>query len=54
MSGLDGGTGNYSTADGSVTAADDAQWTQALVRAAEAKGGQTEFPRRGSVSRHLH
>jgi len=54
MSGLDGGTGNYSTADGSVSQADDAQWTTALTRAAQAKGGQTEYPRRGSVSRHLH
>ena len=54
MSGLDGGSGNYSTADGSVKQADDAQWTAALYTAAKLKGGATEFPRRGSVSRHLH
>jgi len=54
MSGLDGGTGNYSTADGSVKQADDAQWTAALYTAQKTKGGHTEFPRRGSVSRFLH
>jgi prepilin-type N-terminal cleavage/methylation domain-containing protein len=54
MSGLDGGTGNYSTADGSVKQADDAQWTAALYTAQKAKGGTSEFPRRGSVSRRLH
>jgi hypothetical protein len=54
MSGLDEGTGNYSTADGSAKQADNAQWVAALVLAGKAKGGNTEFPRRGSVSRHLH
>jgi prepilin-type N-terminal cleavage/methylation domain-containing protein len=54
MSGLDGGTGNYSTADGSVSQADDAQWTAALYTAQKTKGGHTEFPRRGSISRNLH
>ena len=54
MSGLDGGQGNYSTADGSVKQADDTQWTAALYTAQKTKGGHTEFPRRGSVSRFLH
>ncbi|MBC8324142.1 MAG: type II secretion system protein [Verrucomicrobia subdivision 3 bacterium] len=54
MSGLDGGQGSYSTADGSVKQADDGQWTAALYTAQKQKGGQTDFPRRGSVSRHLH
>jgi prepilin-type N-terminal cleavage/methylation domain-containing protein len=48
MSGMDGGTGNYSTVDGSVKQADDAQWTAALTAAAKAKGD--EFPRRGDFS----
>jgi len=48
MSGLDGGTGNWSTADGSVKQGDDAQWTEALTAAAKAKGD--EFPRRGDFS----
>jgi hypothetical protein len=48
MSGVDGGTGNYSTSDGSVKQADDAQWTAALTAAAKAKG--EEFPRRGDFS----
>jgi prepilin-type N-terminal cleavage/methylation domain-containing protein len=54
MSGLDEGTGNYSTADGSVKGADNAQWVAALVLAGKAKGGTSEYPRRGSVSRRLH
>ena len=54
MSGLDESQGNYSTADGSVKQADTAQWLAALVLAAKAKGGTSEFPRRGSVSRRLH
>jgi len=54
MSGLDQGTGNFSTADGSVSQGDNASWTAALVLAGKAKGGNTEYPRRGSVSRHLH
>ena len=55
MSGLDAGTGNYSTSDGSVSQADDTQWTAALATAAKTKGGQAgEFATFGSVSRHLH
>ena len=54
MSGLDESQGNYSTADGSVKQADNAQWLAALVLAGKAKGGTSEFPRRGSVSRRLH
>jgi prepilin-type N-terminal cleavage/methylation domain-containing protein len=52
MSGLDTGTGNYSTSDGSVTQGDDTQWGTALVTAKKATGGnQSEFPRGGSISR---
>jgi len=52
MSGLDAGTGNYSTSDGSVTQGDDTQWGAALVAAKNATGGnQSEFPRGGSISR---
>jgi hypothetical protein len=52
MSGLDGGTGNYSTSDGSVKQGDDAQWTAALQAAAQAKG--EEFPEGGNVSIPRH
>jgi len=52
MSGLDGGQGNYSTADGSVKQGDDAQWTAALKAAAEAKGD--EFPQYGNISSPAH
>jgi len=52
MSGLDGGQGNYSTADGSVKQGDDAQWTSALKSAAEAKGD--EFPQYGNISSPAH
>jgi len=54
MSGLDGGTGNFSTADGSVRQSDTAQWTAALLLAKQAKGGNAEFPATGNTSRHLH
>jgi hypothetical protein len=52
MSGLDGGTGNYSTSDGSVKQGDDAQWTADLLAAAKAKGEQ--FPEGGLVSTPRH
>jgi prepilin-type N-terminal cleavage/methylation domain-containing protein len=39
MMGLDAGTGNYSTSDGAVFQADNAQWKQAQVKTAEASGG---------------
>jgi prepilin-type N-terminal cleavage/methylation domain-containing protein len=52
MSGLDAGTGNYSAADGSVKQGDDASWTEALVSAAKAKGG--EFPQYGNVTSPHH
>ena len=52
MSGLDTGTGNYSTADGSVKQGDDAQWTASLLAAAQAKG--EEFPEGGNVSIPRH
>ena len=52
MSGLDQGTGNWSTADGSVKQGDDAQWTAALKAAAEAKGD--EFPQYGNISSPGH
>ena len=52
MSGLDAAQGNYSTADGSVTQADDATWTAALVAAAKAKGDQ--FPSYGHANRPVH
>ena len=52
MSGLEGGTGNYSTADGSVKQADDVQWTEALKSAAEAKGA--EFSQYGLISSPGH
>ena len=52
MSGLDGGTGNYSTSDGSVKQGDDAEWTAALQAAAKAKG--EEFPEGGNVSIPRH
>jgi prepilin-type N-terminal cleavage/methylation domain-containing protein len=52
MSGMDGGTGNYSTADGSVKQGDDAQWTAALKAAAEAKGDP--FPQYGNISSPGH
>jgi len=52
MSGLDGGTGNYSTSDGSVKQGDDAQWTADLLAAAKAKG--EEFPEGGNVSIPRH
>jgi len=54
MSGLDGGTGNYSTADGSVKQSDDAEWKFALQLAKEAKGGNSPWPQTGNTSRHLH
>ncbi|HIG82294.1 MAG TPA: type II secretion system protein [Verrucomicrobiales bacterium] len=54
MSGLDGGTGNFSTADGAVRQSDDAQWQAALKLAKEAKGGNADFPATGNTSRHLH
>jgi prepilin-type N-terminal cleavage/methylation domain-containing protein len=50
MSGLDTGQGNYSTADGSVTQGDDAQWTSALKTAAE----DPEFPQYGLISSPGH
>jgi prepilin-type N-terminal cleavage/methylation domain-containing protein len=52
MSGLDGGTGNYSTSDGSVKQGDDAQWTADLLAAAKAPGEQ--FPEGGLVSTPRH
>ena len=52
MAGVDGGQGAYSTADGSVKQADDAQWTSALKAAAEAKGD--EFPQYGNISSPGH
>ena len=52
LAGLDGGQGNYSTADGSVKQGDDAQWTAALKAAAEAKGD--EFPQYGNISSPGH
>ncbi len=52
MAGMDGGTGNYSNADGSAKQGDDAQWSAALKTAAEAKGG--EFPEYGNVSSPAH
>ena len=52
MSGLEGGTGNYSTSDGSVKQGDDAQWTADLQAAAKAKG--EEFPEGGLVSIPRH
>tara|TARA_B110000438_G_scaffold15707_1_gene14818 strand:- start:2568 stop:2732 length:165 start_codon:yes stop_codon:yes gene_type:complete len=39
MQGMDAGTGNYSTSDGAVFQADNAQWKQAQVKTAEASGG---------------
>jgi prepilin-type N-terminal cleavage/methylation domain-containing protein len=52
MSGLDVGQGNYSTADGSVSQADDSTWTIALTAAARAKGDQ--FPPYGHINRPVH
>jgi prepilin-type N-terminal cleavage/methylation domain-containing protein len=52
MSGLEGGTGNYSTSDGSVKQGDDAQWTADLQAAAKAKG--EDFPEGGNISRPWH
>jgi prepilin-type N-terminal cleavage/methylation domain-containing protein len=52
MAGLDGGTGNFSTSDGSVVQGDDSQWTEALDAASTSSGGNMEFPWVGSVSRH--
>jgi prepilin-type N-terminal cleavage/methylation domain-containing protein len=52
MAGLDGGTGNYSTSDGSVVQGDDSKWTEALDAASTATGGSADFPWLGSVSRH--
>ena len=52
MSGLEGGTGNYSTAAGAVKQADDVQWTEALKSAAEATGA--EFSQYGIISSPGH
>ena len=52
MSGLEGGTGNFSTADGSVKQSDDAQWIEALTSAAKATGD--EFPQYGNISSPGH
>jgi prepilin-type N-terminal cleavage/methylation domain-containing protein len=54
MSGLDAGTGNYSTADGSVKQSNDTEWKFALQLAKEAKGGNSPWPQTGNTSRHLH
>jgi prepilin-type N-terminal cleavage/methylation domain-containing protein len=39
MSGLDAGTGNWATSDGSVKSADQAQWNEAITTTAKQTGG---------------
>jgi prepilin-type N-terminal cleavage/methylation domain-containing protein len=49
MMGMDVGTGNYSTSDGSVVQADNTRWKEAQKRTAESRGGNLLSQNRGAT-----